>query len=58
MSVYLIAASIVIAFPALKAIFCLFNWHTWDYKKGGHRECRWCKKSQSRVRIGKDQGWH
>lgn len=49
---------IVLNFPGLKMIFCFFGWHTWEYKSGGHRECKHCGKRQSAYKVGKDTGWH
>ncbi|CAM0061419.1 hypothetical protein VPHF86_0256 [Vibrio phage F86] len=57
-SAYIVSAWIVLTEPKLKRIFCIFNWHTWDYKKGGHRECRHCGKGQSSYKVGGDSGWH
>ncbi|AGB06953.1 hypothetical protein AVU32_gp368 [Vibrio phage ValKK3] len=43
--------------PWLKKIFCMFGWHTWEYKKGSKRACTHCNKRQSLIRVGNDTDW-
>lgn len=41
----------------LLKIFCVFGWHSWEYTKGGKRECKHCKKRQILIRVGNDTDW-